>query len=44
MPSMHGIFCLEGDWWGNPTKQTSVEPVLTLLRNTEGFEIPVQTS
>jgi len=40
MESMHGIFCLEGDWWGNPTKQTSVEPALTLLRNTEGFEIP----
>jgi hypothetical protein len=29
--SKHGIFWLEGDWWGTPHKRTSVEPVFTLL-------------
>jgi hypothetical protein len=36
----HGIFCLEGDWWGTPHKRATVEPMLTLLRSAEGWEIP----
>ena len=26
-----GIFCLEGDWWGNLKRPSSVEPILELL-------------
>ena len=38
--SKHGIFCLEGDWWGMPHKRATVEPMLTLMREAEGWEIP----
>src|SRR5258708_35889039 len=29
----HGIFCLEGDWWGDLRKNDSMEPMLQLLSN-----------
>jgi hypothetical protein len=38
--SKHGIFCLEGDWWGTPHKRTTVEPLFTLLRTAEDWEVP----
>lgn len=38
--SKHGIFCLEGDWWGTPHKRTTVEPLFALLRTAEGWEVP----
>jgi hypothetical protein len=28
----HGIFCLEGEWFGNMKRPTTVEPALQLLR------------
>jgi hypothetical protein len=27
----NGVFCLEGDWWGDLKRPTSVEPILELL-------------
>ena len=30
-----GIFCLEGDWWNNLKKPSSIEPVLHLLHQWE---------
>lgn len=35
-----GIFCLEGDWWNNLKRPTSVEPVLSLLRQWEPYYVP----
>jgi hypothetical protein len=29
----HGVFCLEGDWWGDFRKNDSMEPMLQLLWN-----------
>jgi len=35
-----GIFCLEDNWWNDPTKPCSVEPVLELLRNWSPYHVP----
>jgi hypothetical protein len=35
MANKHGIFCLEGDWYGLKDR-TSVEPVLQLLERCLG--------
>jgi len=26
-----GVYCIEGDWWGKPHRQSSVQPMLELL-------------
>ncbi len=36
----HGIFCVEGDWWGDVRQQASVRPVLELLRNWDPYYVP----
>lgn len=35
-----GIFCLEGDWWNNLKKLSSVEPILNLLSKADGYVVP----
>ncbi len=35
-----GVYCIEGDWWGNPHRQSSVQPMLELLSKWEAFPIP----
>jgi hypothetical protein len=35
-----GIFCLEGDWWNNLKKPSSVEPILELLAKSDGYRVP----
>jgi hypothetical protein len=35
-----GVFCLEGDWWYNLKKPSSVEPILHLLRQWDPFFVP----
>lgn len=29
---MTGIYCIETDWWNNPRRQSTVEPVLSILK------------
>ncbi len=38
-PRVHGIFCLEGEWWGTHDR-TTVEPALGLLRSYSGLQMP----
>lgn len=38
-PREHGIFCLEGEWWGTHDR-TTVEPALSLLRSYSGLQMP----
>jgi hypothetical protein len=40
MATKRGVFCLEGDWWGDLKKPTTVEPMLNLLRSVETFRVP----
>jgi len=35
-----GIFCLEGDWWGDLNKSSTVKPVLKLLSQTPERRVP----
>lgn len=35
-----GIFCLEGDWWGQLDKPSSIRPALELLNAWEPYRIP----
>ncbi len=35
-----GIFCLEGDWWGNLTRSSTVKPVLKLLSQAADEPVP----
>jgi len=35
-----GVFCLEGDWWGDLKRPTTVEPMLSLLRSVDTFRVP----
>ncbi len=35
-----GIFCLEGEWWDNITRKSSVEPVLDLLHQWDPYYVP----
>ena len=36
----HGIFCLEGEWWNNLKKESSVESILNLLSQWDPFFVP----
>lgn len=38
--SARGIFCMEGDWWNNLKRRSSVEPVLHLLGQWDPFFTP----
>jgi len=38
--STRGIFCMEGDWWNNLKRRSSVEPVLHLLSQWDPFFTP----
>lgn len=35
-----GIFCLEGDWWGDLKRASSVRPILDLLKQWDPYFIP----
>lgn len=35
-----GVFCLETDWYNNMKKPTTVRPILQLLNQLEGYEMP----
>lgn len=35
-----GIYCIEGDWWGKPHRQTSVRPMLELLNKWDTCPVP----
>jgi hypothetical protein len=35
-----GVFCLEGDWWYNLKKPSSVQPILHLLSQWDPFFVP----
>ena len=37
MKKKKNVFCLEGDWWNNLRKRSTVEPILDLLANAEGY-------
>ena len=39
-PRSRGVFCLEGDWWYNLKRQSSVEPILELLEQWDPFFVP----
>lgn len=34
-----GVFCLEGDWWNDLRKPSTVEPILELLAKADGVQI-----
>jgi hypothetical protein len=36
----NGIFCLEGDWWGDLSRSSTVKPVLKLLSQAGGKAVP----
>jgi hypothetical protein len=36
---VHGIYCIEGDWWGKP-QQSSVRPVMEMLRQWSPYDVP----
>ncbi len=35
-----GIFCIEGDWWGDLHRESSVHPALELLKQWDPYYIP----
>jgi hypothetical protein len=35
-----GIYCIEGDWWGKPHRQSSVQPMLELLSKWDFCPVP----
>ena len=37
---LHGIFCLEADWWSDFNRSSTVEPVLHLLEQGMRTEVP----
>jgi len=37
---VHGIFCLEGDWWNDFNRSSTVKPILKLLREGVGLNVP----
>lgn len=39
MKKPKGVFCLEGDWWNDPRKPSTVEPILELLAKADGIQI-----
>ena len=39
-PKAKGIYCIEGDWWGKPGRQSSVEPMLELLSKWDHCPVP----
>src|ERR1700693_1851896 len=36
----NGVFCIEGDWYGNLRKPTSIEGALPLLKTPQASDIP----
>lgn len=35
-----GVYCIEGDWWAKPHRQSSVRPMLELLSKWDGCPVP----
>ena len=38
--NIHGIFCLEGDWWNDFNRASTVKPILKLLSQGVGLSVP----